>query len=103
MALELSFDAELWQYEGDGGWHFVTLPVDLADEVREQVPRRPGFGSVRVSAVVGDTRWQTSLFPEAASRSYVLPVKQQVRRANDLLPGDRVTVRITVDPAMNGS
>jgi hypothetical protein len=96
VALEWSFTAELWQHDGDGGWHFVTLPLDVADEIHEEVPRRGGFGSVRVTAVVGESRWATSLFPESRSRSFVLPVKQQVRRANDLLPGDPVTVRITV-------
>ena len=94
--MELSFDAELWQYAGDGGWHFVTLPAELAEELRSLVPRRPGFGSVRVAAVVGETRWETSVFPDSKSESYLLPVKQQVRRANDLVPGDRVRVRLTV-------
>lgn len=95
--MDLSFDAELWQYAGEGGWHFVTLPAEVAAEVRDHVPPRPGFGSVRVTAVVGETRWQTSLFPESRSESYVLPLKQAVRRANDLVPGDRVTVRLTLD------
>lgn len=94
MALELTFDAELWRYEGEGGWYFVTLPVELADEVRDHVPPRAGFGSVRVTAVVGEFRWQTSLFPDTRSKSYVLPVKAAVRRANDLEAGDRVTVRV---------
>ena len=93
--LEVSFDAELWLHDGEGGWHFVTLPADLADDIRERSTGR-GFGSVRVSAVVGETRWETSLFPETRTGSYVLPVKQQVRRANDLAAGDTVTVRLTV-------
>lgn len=94
--MHLTFEAELWQYDGDGGWHFVTLPADVAAEVREQVPPRRGFGSVRVTAMVGESRWQTSLFPESRSGSYVLPVKAPVRRANDLLPGDLVTVRLSL-------
>lgn len=95
MTLEVSFDAELWLHQGEGSWHFVTLPVDLADDVRERATGR-GFGSVRVTAVVGETRWETSLFPETKTGSYVLPVKQQVRRANDLVAGDVVTIRLTV-------
>ena len=49
-----------------------------------------------VTVVVGGTRWQTSLFPEKRSGSFVLPVKQQVRRENDLIPGDVVSVRLDV-------
>jgi hypothetical protein len=94
--MELEFEADLWQHEGEGGWCFVTLPVEVADEVRDLAPAGRGFGSRRVTATVGETTWQTSLFPEKKSGSFVLPVKQQVRRANDLLPGDRVPVRIAV-------
>lgn len=94
--MELTFEAELWQYEGDGGWHFVTLPPEVAAEVRDSVPPRRGFGSVRVSVAIGESRWDTSLFPDSTSSSFVLPVKAAVRRANDLLPGDRVRVTVTL-------
>jgi hypothetical protein len=97
MGEELAFRADLWQWKGDDGWHFVTLPADVAADVRETAPLRRGFGSVRVRATVGEVTWRTSLFPEAGGGSYVLPVKQQVRRANDLLAGDPVDVRITVE------
>lgn len=25
---------EVWLHPGEGGWHFLTLPADLADEIR---------------------------------------------------------------------
>lgn len=95
--MEVSFAAELWQWEGEGGWYFVTLPADVADDVRDSGPPRAGFGSIRVTVTVGTSRWQTSLFPQSSSGSYVLPVKQQVRRANDLEAGDRVDVHLTIE------
>ena len=97
MVLEVTFDAELWQWEGDGGWHFVTLPGDVAAEVRDRVPVRRGFGSVRVTATVGTSTWQTSVFPDTKTGSFVLPVKAPVRRANDIVAGDRIKVAIVVD------
>ena len=37
-------------------WHFVTLPPELADDVREVgAGARAGFGSVRVTATIGST------------------------------------------------
>jgi hypothetical protein len=87
------FSAELWLYDGDAGWHFVTLPGEVADDVRAlSEGTRRGFGSVRVRALIGETSWTTSLFPDARTRSYVLPVKKPVRVAEDLQPGDRVDV-----------
>jgi hypothetical protein len=95
--VELAFEAELWQHDGEGGWHFVTLPLAVADELRDRVPGGRGFGSRRVVASLGGSTWSTSVFPDAGSGSFVLPVKQSVRRENDLLAGDVVSVTLRVD------
>ena len=42
---------------------------------------------------------RTSVFPDAASGSYLLPVKRPVRRANDLEAGDVVRVLLRVGGA----
>lgn len=94
--MDVAFDAELWIYPGDAGWHFVTLPIDVSDEIRDRTPPRRGFGSVRVEATVGEVTWKTSLFPQSKSGSFVLPVKKDVRRRNDLEPGDVARVQLTI-------
>jgi hypothetical protein len=95
-SMDVAFDAELWIYPGDAGWHFVTLPIDVSDEIRDRTPPRRGFGSVRVEATVGEVTWKTSLFPQSKSGSFVLPVKKDVRRRNDLEPGDVARVQLTI-------
>ncbi len=40
---------------------------------------KPGFGSIRVTARIGETAWATSVFPDKASGGWVLPVKKAVR------------------------
>ena len=70
------------------------MPVGVSDEVRAETDHvRRGFGSLRVRATVGTTTWDTSVFP-AASGSYLLPVKKQVRRQEGLEDGDVVDVRL---------
>ncbi|MGY2074579.1 DUF1905 domain-containing protein [Blastococcus sp. SYSU DS0828] len=92
-----TFTAELWVHDGSAGWHFLTLPPEVADKVREAgATGRSAFGSVRVTATVGSTSWQTSLFPDAGSGSYLLPVKRSVRAAERLDAGDRVRVELAV-------
>ncbi len=95
---ELCASAPLWKYPGDSGWHFVTLPHDVADEIADRADRDAGpsrgFGAVRVEVTCGSTTWRTSLFPSTSSQSYVLPVKQAVRRAEHLAEGDDITVRL---------
>ena len=89
------FDAELWQWQAKANWFFVTVPVDLAGEVRLHAFLAPrGLGSVRVTASSGEVRWDTSLFPDKSSGSYVLPVKAQVRRALNLSEGDSFRLQL---------
>ena len=96
----VTFTAELWRWTArkesadTGAWCFVTLPLDLADEVRDRAGEPRGFGSVRVRVRVGTTTWDTSVFPDAASGSFVLPVKKAVRTAAGVTEGDLLTVTL---------
>ena len=98
----VTFTAELWRWTARkestdaGAWCFVTLPVDLADEVRERAGEPRGFGSVRVRARVGSTTWDTSVFPDAGSGSFVLPVKKAVHTSAGVTEGDLLTVTVSV-------
>jgi hypothetical protein len=89
-----TFSSALWEYGGATSWVFVTLPSELADEIADLVPKRPGFGSVRVVVRIGTTEWATSLFPDSKRASYVLPVKRSVRDRERLSIGDVVDVGI---------
>lgn len=91
------FTAELWVWDARAAdtWTFVSLPPGVADEVLDRVEGfTRGFGSVRVEVTVGGTTWRTSLFPSKEERTYVLPVKKAVRRAEDLAPGAAVHMRL---------
>jgi hypothetical protein len=100
---EFVFQAAVWVYEGDAPWHFVTLPRGVAAEIRRAVSgcRRP-FGSVKVAATVGRTRWKTSLFPHKAGDSYLLPVKAAVRAREQIQAGMTVEVLVVVAEAGRG-
>lgn len=73
---------------------FVAVPADAADEILDVVPDRPGFGSVRVAAGIGSTRWATSIFPSRELGTYVLPVKRSVRDEEEIDVGDTVEVTL---------
>jgi Domain of unknown function (DUF1905) len=97
-----AFQAELWLYPGEAGWHFLTLPADVADQIAEISPAtNKAFGAVRVSAEVNGHTWQTSLFPDSKSASYLLPVKKAIRDKAHLSAGDsvRVQLNIKLDPS----
>jgi len=91
--------AKLWRWKGGkASWYFLTLPASLSREIRavDAGPRRRGFGALRVTATVGRTSWQTSLFPSAQHGSYLLPVKASVRRAEALVEGRTIRLQIVV-------
>jgi hypothetical protein len=99
----VEFTADLWAHRNEpGSWHFVTLPLDAAEEIRDLADAagpRGGFGSIRVSVTIGDTTWQTSLFPEGAGGSMVLPVKKAVRHAEALEAGEPCLVAVELADA----
>ena len=91
------FTADLWRHTGEAAWYFVTLPHDVADDIDEiTADTRRGFGSVPVEVTVGSTTWRTSIFPDTASESFVLPVKKAVRSAEGLDDGSRVSVLLVL-------
>jgi hypothetical protein len=91
------FEGELWRYTGEAAWYFVTLPGEVADDIAARTEgTRRGFGSVRVEVTVGASTWRTSVFPDKASGSFLLPVKRQVRDREQIDDGDVLDVRLEV-------
>jgi hypothetical protein len=92
-----SFKAELWLYPGEAGWRFLTLPAEVADDVRIQTAgASKAFGSIKVTAVAGGHSWQTSLFRDNKSGSYHLPIKKVIRDKARISEGDEVAIRLTI-------
>ena len=92
-----SFTAEVWEHEGRAAWHFVSLPEGVADEIEAAFGHRAGgFGSLRVEVTIGKTRWETSVFPDRRRRTYLLPLKKQVRVAEQLVAGRPAKVSLVV-------
>ncbi|RIH90845.1 hypothetical protein Mterra_00068 [Calidithermus terrae] len=55
-----------------------------------------GWGVIPVRACVGRTEWKTSLFPKDGL--YLVPLKDEVRKAEGLGKGDAVRVRLELGP-----
>ena len=87
----------LWLWSGgQASWHFLTVPEELAGEIRaHSLAHRGGFGSVRVEARIGDVAWRTSVFPQK-SGDYILPVKASVRRDAGIAAGDDVMIELEI-------
>lgn len=87
----------IWRSANKPGaaWHFLTIEGQDAVEIRfAAMGRSGGFGSIRVTATIGDTSWQTSLFPHRESGGYLLPLKAAVRKAENIVPDQDYSVTI---------
>ena len=98
----VSFTAPLlvWVTEQFGSIGYVMIEGEVAEAIsahelmrRLELGKRRGFGSVKVNAEVGDSRWSTSVFPPK-SGGWFLPVKKAICRAEELEEGDPVAVRL---------
>jgi hypothetical protein len=94
--VELEFDGEIIHWRGPSPFHFVTVPDEPSaaiESVKSLVTY--GWGAIPVQARIGDTEFRTSLFPK--DERYLVPVKDAVRRAEQLSVGDVVTVVLQLD------
>jgi hypothetical protein len=97
--MKFTFSGELWRWQGDAPvvWSFVTVPPNLALELRELGKfGGNGWGMIPVQAQIGNTAWKTSLFPQTKDKTYLLPIKASVRKAEKLKTGNVLHIRLEV-------
>ena len=75
-----SFDAEIWEHDGEGHWHFLSVPMEVADDIE----RATELGITAVPTYVINGQWS---IPGAQDTDTFVTV---LRRLHE---------RITVEPA----
>ncbi|HET7385151.1 MAG TPA: DUF1905 domain-containing protein [Nocardioidaceae bacterium] len=93
--MDLEFSGEIWEWRGPAPYYFVTVPDEESrdlDAVAGAVSY--GWGMIPVLVRIGETEWETSLWPKDGG--YVVPLKDAVRRAEGIFEGDTVAVCLAV-------
>lgn len=101
MSETLACTTEIRRWVGEKAvYHMVTIGGDIAEAItmHERLRRlefggRRGFGSVKVMAEIGDTRWKTSVFPSKTGEWWLL-VGKKVLKAENLVAGDTAEVAL---------
>jgi hypothetical protein len=100
----VSFTAPLsvWRTEGYGDIGYLKIEGAVGEAIaahelmrRLELGRRRGFGSVKVEAAIGASRWSTSVFPQQGG-GWFLPVKKAICRAEGLEADDEVSVSLAL-------
>jgi hypothetical protein len=106
MTETYTLTAGLWIWtteKAPASWHFLTLDGEVGEAIhalalmrRLEFGAKRGWGSIKVRATIGDTSWDTSIFPAKDLGGWLLPVKATVRKAEGLVAGDQVDVTVTL-------
>jgi len=79
--VKYSFTSKPWQYAGPGGWYFISMPENFAKEIREAFKNEEeGWGRLKATARIGKTEWKTSVWFDTKHKTYLLPLKAEVRK-----------------------
>lgn len=97
MKIKYEFSSKIWQHQSQGGWYFVSLPEKLAKEIREVVKwQEEGWGRLKVTAKTGNSEWDTAIWFDTKMNTYLLPVKAEIRKKENLETGKNTDVIIFI-------
>ncbi len=93
----ISFETTVIYWRGPAPFFYAPVPADLVDQVRAAAKVVTyGWGMVPVEADVGGVVFTTALFPKDGT--YLLPLKDAVRRKTGVTAGDVIDVEMTITP-----
>ncbi|GAA4188666.1 hypothetical protein GCM10022219_03200 [Microbacterium oryzae] len=82
------FEAELIEWRGPAPFVFAPLSSDVSEDIKEAARGLVYWGQVPVTATIGDTEFDTAMWPREGR--FLLPVKVAVQRAERIDVGDVV-------------
>lgn len=97
MKIKYNFSAKIWKYDTPNGWYFVSLPIPISKEIRENLKwQEEGWGRMKTKAEVGDIIWETAIWFDTKLNTYILPIKAEVRKKASLNSNQNIKVSIWV-------
>jgi len=79
------------------GWVFVSLPKELSVEIRDHFKHREeGWGRMKITAALGNSQWQTSIWFDTKQETYLLPLKAKIRKQEKVEIDEDVKISILV-------
>jgi hypothetical protein len=79
--IKYEFSANIWQHSATGGWYFVSLPIELSNEIRGTLQwQEEGWGRLKAIAKIGNSEWNTAIWFDTKHSTYLLPIKAEIRR-----------------------
>lgn len=97
IKIQYRFSSITWQYVGQGGWIFISLPKKLSKEIRETFKsQEAGWGRLTATAKIGNSEWKTAIWFDTKANTYLLPLKAEIRRKEKIVVGKKTNVAIFI-------
>lgn len=91
------FKTKVYTYVGRGVWYMITLPVKVGKEIDILFSdQKRGWGSLPVAVRVGETVWETSIFPDREKGSYIMLLKKSVRIKETILENKFIEIELSI-------
>ncbi len=91
--IKYEFLATPWQQ----CWYFVSLPEEMASEIRENLRfQEEGWGRMKAMAKIGDSQWETAIWFDTKRKTYLLPIKTDIRKRENIGVDKEVKVCIWI-------
>lgn len=95
VKIEYRFSSEPWKHAAPGGWVFVSIPKELAIEIRESSKKsEAGWGRLPATARIGNTEWKTAIWFDSKLGTYLLPLKESIRLKERVVVGQKINVAL---------
>ncbi len=92
--MDVEFSGEIFHWRGPAPYYFVRVPEEESEDIRDIATGLTyGWGMVPATGQVGETEFTTALIPKDGC--YLVPLKDKVRKAEDLNDGDLIDVRLS--------
>ena len=83
--VKYEFSARPWLSSPVCGWCFVSLPMELAKEIRENLKfLEEGWGRMKITAKIGNNEWKTAIWFDTKQNTYLLPLKADIRKKENV-------------------
>jgi hypothetical protein len=97
FTIPFEFEATPWKAGGNSGWHFVSLPIALSQEIRHLFQKEEeGWGRLPVLACINDHEWDTAIWFDTKNNRYLLPLKSEIRKKKNIQVGDTLFIQLKI-------
>ena len=98
ITLQFRFAGEVWSYRNPNEVFFVSLPIEMSEEILDLVGTSLNpWGTVPVRVSAFDQTWESSMFPRRDRRCYDLPLNARTRKRLQITGGMVIEFVIQID------